>query len=118
MSIVDDAGPFPSGGVRGDDEDSRRIQHDAMWETLWGGPGRSIGLVGSIEKLADSVKRNSRVLYGNGSTGIRQRVDEHEKFVAGFRDNWKWLLRIVATQLLIILLAGGAVIYRAAISGG
>jgi len=117
VPIDEKGGPFPSGGVRGDDNELVR-QHDAMWEVMWGGPGRPTGLVGSIDKLAESVKRNSRILYGNGSSGLRQQVGEHEKFVAGFRDNWKWLLRIVATQLLIILLAGGAVIYRAAISGG
>ena len=102
-----------SANTRGYRDDDR----PGHYEALWGGPSGP-GLVWTVERLAEAVRNNSEILMGTGSTeGIVHKVSSHDEFIQVFRDNQKWALRLLAGQLLAIIVAGGYVVAKMAMGG-
>jgi len=108
-----------STNVRGDSISD----YDAMRDFLWGSPAGGPGLVylveknsESIGKLAQQVGLHHGTLYGNGSgtKGLKQRVDEAQDFIASTKDNQKWLIRLLVTQVVLALVGGAWILIRAA----
>ena len=88
---------------------------EKLGEILWGGP-QGPGLVHVVDQLAGTVEKNSKLLIGNGESGVCQKVEDHEEFVEEVKDQQKWLMRLLAGQFLTILIAGGWVILKVMLS--